>query len=255
MDPFIEGQCWKDFHSRFIASIGDALMPELRPRYIARVEERVYVDVGETRKEYFPDVGVAKLNVKTETELEFADRGGVAVATPVRMTVRSGTIRFPYLKILDSRRHELVAVIEMLSPTNKRSRSIQRLEYLKKRATLLASAAHLVELDLLRGGSRLPFEQKLPRGDYFASVSRFDERPDVLVYPWRMAESMPTIPIPLLDGDADITLNLQSVFDGVYDRVGYDYSLNYDLPLAPPADEETQAWVDGILANRQVNSR
>src|SRR5438034_4622827 len=44
MDPFLEAQGWADFHMEMIAGIRAALMPRLRPRYVARVEERVYLE-------------------------------------------------------------------------------------------------------------------------------------------------------------------------------------------------------------------
>jgi len=44
MDPFIEGQRWEHFHGEFIYEIHRALMPQLAPRYISVVGERVYVE-------------------------------------------------------------------------------------------------------------------------------------------------------------------------------------------------------------------
>src|SRR5439155_5462242 len=54
---------------------------------------------------------------------------------------------------------DVVAVIELLSPFNKRGRD--RDDYLRKRAAVLQSDAHLIELDLLRGGERLPMDEPL----------------------------------------------------------------------------------------------
>ena len=60
-------------------------------------------------------------------------------------------IEIPYLIIRRRDNEETVTVIELLSPTNKSSRD-GRAEYLAKRNLLLRGRAHLVELDLLRGG-------------------------------------------------------------------------------------------------------
>jgi hypothetical protein len=54
---------------------------------------------------------------------------------------------------------KLVTVIELLSPVNKRAGS-NRPEYLKKRNALFESHVHLVEIDLLRSLSRMPFSQR-----------------------------------------------------------------------------------------------
>jgi len=53
---------------------------------------------------------------------------------------------------------------------------------------------------------------------------------------------MPTIPVPLLKGDPDAVLNLQEIFTTVYERVGYDYSLDYTRPLEPPLRPEDADW-------------
>ena len=44
MDPFIERQVWQDFHGSIIFGIRDALVPRLRPKYILRSEERIYLE-------------------------------------------------------------------------------------------------------------------------------------------------------------------------------------------------------------------
>lgn len=49
--------------------------------------------------------------------------------------------------------------------------------YLAKRSELLRHYVNFVELDLLRGGPRMPMEQ-LAECDYYALVSRCPERPD-----------------------------------------------------------------------------
>lgn len=58
------------------------------------------------------------------------------------------------IEIRDVARRQLVTAIEILSPTNKRGEG--RLEYLAKRRRLLLSTAHLMEIDLLRQGQRVP---------------------------------------------------------------------------------------------------
>ena len=54
---------------------------------------------------------------------------------------------------------------------------------------------------------------------------------------------MPTIPVPLLKGDPDAVVILQEIFTTVYERAGYDYSLDYTRPLEPPLRPEDADWV------------
>src|SRR6266540_219691 len=69
-----------------------------------------------------------------------------------------------YIEILHRPDRSLVAVLELLSPANKEQPG--RTEYLAKRRAILVQPVHLVELDLLLGGRRLPMQQPLPDGDY-----------------------------------------------------------------------------------------
>jgi hypothetical protein len=96
---------------------------------------------------------------------------------------------------------ELVTVIELLSPANKRAGADGRREYLRKRDQILQSAVHLVEVNLLLKGECLPTGEPLPEADYYAFASCSEYRPAVEVYSWRRDERMPTIPIPLLRED------------------------------------------------------
>jgi hypothetical protein len=63
---------------------------------------------------------------------------------------------------------------------------------------------------------------------------------------------MLTIPIPLADDDPDVPLSLQAILNTLYDRAGYDYSLNYQRPVTPPLNEEDAAWVQQLLQARAV---
>lgn len=240
MDPFIESQKWKGFHTRFIAAIGEALMPRVRPRYVVDVEEDVYLakEDGTPVRITVPDVSISHGSGWMED-----NEGGVATALePTVLTLpMTEPVEVPYLVIRRSDNEETVTVIELLSPTNKSSRD-GRAEYLAKRNLLLRGRAHLVELDLLRGGERLPTVEPHPAGDYFAFVSRVERRPRAEVYSWTLDRPLPLIPIPLTDGDPDVTLDLQTVFTTTYDRAGYDYALHYERPVDPPLQANQLQW-------------
>ena len=153
-------------------------------------------------------------------------------------------IRIPRLEVRDRHGRELITVIELLSPTNKFGGQDREL-YLTKRKSVMHSPAHLVEIDLLRGGERMPFED-LPSCDYCVTVGRAEQRPKVGVYLARLREPLPTVPIPLRAPDPDVPLDLMAALHTVYDRAGYvDYL--YETRPAPPLHPEDAAWAEQIV--------
>ena len=106
---------------------------------------------------------------------------------------------------------------------------------------------HLVELDLLRAGERLPTLDPLPPADFYVFVSRAPRRPHAEVFPWTLRRRLPTIAVPLADSDPDISLDLQRAFTTVYDRAGYDYALDYQRPVEPPLAEADAAWAAELV--------
>lgn len=265
MDPFIEGQRWWQFHGAFIHAIQEALIPQLVPRYIAVVEERVYL-------EWFPEppeelvIAPIRHREPDVAVIETQPSGAVAVATqavteilidPERakgatevelMEPTSEAYRERFVEIRVRETGELVTVIELLSPSNKRKGSVGWHEYLTKRHEVLFSRVHLVELDLLRGGERMPLRKGEPKGDYRALLSRWEWRPKALIWHWQLRDLMPTIPIPLKGKEEWVKLDLQGVFNTVYERGGYRYLLNYRRPIEPPLSDEDKAWLGEVLA-------
>ncbi len=253
IDPYIEGPDWEDFHLLLIASIRDALTPSVRPTYVVRAERRVYVehDVEPDPTLVRPDVAVLR---RSEKRRGRTNAGGTSTASPASVEL---TLPMPeehreaFLVVRLRQTMEIVTVIEVLSPTNKRAGSDGRREYLAKRESILKSATHLVELDLLRGGKRLPTVEPLPSGDYYAFVSRGNHRPRTQVFVWRLRDRLCAIPVPLAGKDPDVLLDLQGAFDRTYDRAGYDYSLDYDRRLTPDLRHTDAAWARELLKRRR----
>jgi hypothetical protein len=257
MDPFVEMQEWDDFHPNFITEIQAQLSPLVTPKYFVRVERRVYfertiADDDPVRQQRSPDVAVLK--VHEEDDLAQAAAATATLAKPEECVLPQGEEhREPYLLIRARESHEIVTVMELLSPTNKRAGSDGREEYLKKRQEILDGRSHLVELDLIRSGKRLPLHTTRPLGrDYYAIASRREKRPRATIYAWRLVEPMPTIAVPLANGDPDVPLDLQSAFSHVYQRTQYDLSIDYGAPLVPPPTAEEEKWLREVLA---VNRR
>src|SRR5436309_13087299 len=164
MDPYLEGSTWMNFHGQFCAEIARQLGPKLRPRYLARLTERFFTDISvdplASKQPRSPDVGVVE-------SYPLSSRGeGAGIATaPVRVPteIPESILQFS-VEIRDRLERRLVTSIEVLSPTNKRGDG--RDEYLAKRYRILQSTAHLIEIDLLRAGQRLPMKRVLPPAPY-----------------------------------------------------------------------------------------
>ena len=152
--------------------------------------------------------------------------------------------RHSYLEIRDREGMALVTVVELLSPSNKRI-GPDREQYVAKRRQLFASPTHFVEIDLLRGGPRLPLDD-LPHCDYYALVSRAEERARVGVWPIRLRDRLPVVPVPLRAGDADSRLDLQEGLDKVYDGAGYAYYVYRGTPVPPLAPDDA-AWAKQFI--------
>jgi hypothetical protein len=167
---------------------------------------------------------------------------------PVQVRLPSVDVeRQSFLEIRDRASRELVTVLELLSPSNKYV-SPDRDQYLAKRSQLLASRAHFVEIDLLRGGPRLPLEN-LPACDYCVLVSRVEERPSAGLWPIRLREQLPTIPIPLRPPHADVQLDLQEVLHRIYDAAGYEDDI-YEGQPQPRLSPEDAAWAQPSVPTR-----
>jgi hypothetical protein len=234
MDPYLEGSLWTSVRTQLGVEIQRQLVPLLRPRYIALTTERFVIttaDLSETRADIYPDVSVSDGG-----QIPMGATQGVAIAAPLQVpTVMPDAIPHISVEIRDVAERRLVTDIEILSPTNKRSDG--RSEYLLRRERLLMSAAHLIEIDLLRLGQRVPMRKALPAEPYFVFLSRAERRPLTEVWPIALDARLPVVPVPLLAGDADVPLDLQRALSNVYDLAGYDLAVDYtrrpEVPLAP----------------------
>jgi hypothetical protein len=135
------------------------------------------------------------------------------------------------IRILHRPDRSLVTVVEMLSPANEAGDGFA--DFCAKRLAILRRKVHLVELDLLLGGRRLPLSKPLPPGDYYDMLARSDKRPDCEVFAWTLRQPLPILPIPLRDPDPDVLIDLGAVFKTAYGRGRYARSLPYGkLPRA-----------------------
>jgi hypothetical protein len=164
----------------------------------------------------------------------------------VRLQVFVDYERLGFIEIRDRRSRELITVVELLSPSNKHGGD--RSQYLAKRARVLDSSAHFVEIDLLRGGPPMPAEDR-PDCDYAVMVSRAEDRPRAGFWPIGLRDRLPVIPVPLRAPDPDARLDLQEVLDHIYDRGGYAYYI-YDGEPEPPLRSEDAEWARALVPAR-----
>lgn len=254
MDPYLEAPAgWQEFHHRFISGISDVLVPLVRPRYAVRIERYVYLQEvpDDVVRILRPDIAI----IEEESSPFVPTSTQTATITAIPLTLPFiDEVRHFSIEIREMGTQRVVTVIEMLSPFNKRAGE-GRDEYIDRRNTILRSGAHLIELDLLRAGERVPMAKPLPLGDYHVIVSRVRRRPIADVYSWTIRRPLPTVPVPLSGDDPDVLLNLQEILNIVYDRAGYDYTLPYDREPDPPLNPEDAEWAREILSRHHSEVR
>ena len=145
----------------------------------------------------------------------------------------------------------LITHIELLSPANKRQ---DRAEYVNKRNALLKSDVNFVEIDLLRGGDRLPMTDAVA-GDGYVLIHRPLDSDVAAIWPTVLQDPLPKVSIPLLPEDGAVTLNLNAVFSSAYDAAAFDRITElYATPPEPPLSEEDAAWAAQVLREAGVAS-
>ncbi len=247
VDPYIEAQgLWEGFHLMTLACCCESLNVRLPSNYLATLAAHIdLVDRAQSEhKETIPDVLVARRGRRSA-----AGRGeGAAVASatiePVRIPLPRSKVevRNVWIEIHRMPGRTPVSVIELLSPTNKTGDGFAK--YQRKRRATIRHKLHLIEIDLLLGGQRLPMEEPLPPGDFFALVSRAEERLEASVYAWTIRDPLPTIPIPLRKPDADVGLDLAAHFATAYNRGRYALGLDYSRPLATLKKAADRTWAE-----------
>jgi len=247
MNPYLENpSLWPSVHHFLISKIAEFLSPQLRPKYIVAVEVRVYETYGENLLVGIPDVTVQRqknaLNpTSTNVTVAAPPAQPIMVEVPVAESIKQG-----YLEIRDVEKKEVVTVIEILSPVNKRPGEGREI-YTTKRKKVLGSLTHLVEIDLLRSWQAMPFSSNGIESDYRILVCRSSRRPLAELYAFNLRDAIPKFPIPLRLEDEEPMLDLQSLLHNIYDVASYDLQINYNRECVPTLSETNAAWVDVVL--------
>ena len=262
MDPFLESPDWFPcLQDSLIFGILESLQARLPVPYYAQTTQRVWLEVS--HRSVDSNARVVQSRQRTSP---LQAENGVAAADPVELaepvvnsvqTIEHDPFEEPVIEIRRRQGSEirLVGSIEVLSPANKTIGNPGRDKYLAKQRETLSGQAHLVEIDLLRGGvhtTAVPREiaaEKAGPFEYHVCVHRFDRPNDFLVYPIRLEDRLPGIAIPLLPGDPDVPLSLQAVFERAYNAGPYRRALAYEEEqIIPPLSPVQLAWVKSRLS-------
>ncbi len=119
-------------------------------------------------------------------------------------------VREGYLEIREVATGYVVTVMEVLSPTNKRT-GVGRQAYETKRREVLSSPTHLVEIDLLRTGKPMPILNETQQTNYRILVGRGNRRPLAQLYAFNVRQEIPSFPLPLQTGDTEPLVDLQGL--------------------------------------------
>jgi hypothetical protein len=252
MNPYLEQpSAWHDFHESFCYECRRLLSSQLGPRYVAKLDEHVYLhefSSHESSAEERRLLGLGDVTVADAGAGASVVTGGTAIAAPVEVELPTtlDLERENYIEIRDREGFRLITVVELLGPANKQHGPDRR-QFLAKRQEFLSSGVNYVEIDLLRGGPRMPVKAR-PDCDYYAVVSRAGRRPKADLWPIRLRDRLPPIPVPLDAPDPDVTLDLQEAFHRAYDAGGYEKYIYSGSPV-PPLSPEDQRWAGELLAS------
>lgn len=222
MDPYIEDpEVWCDFQLNLAVEIRAQLNRLLQPAYVAQVK-----------------------TYETYELLEDDERTQEQHRIPLKIA---------RIEIYRPQPRQLISAIEILSPVNKQPSHDTYQEYQRKRRELLRSSAHLLEIDLLRGGQRPPLEEPVPQAPYYVVLSRADRRPVVEVWPIQLQNKLPLISVPLQEPDPDAPLDLSAALAAIYERAGYAMVIDYHRPPPPPKLPAADLlWLDDLLREQEI---
>jgi Protein of unknown function (DUF4058) len=242
MNPYLESpSLWSEVHSWIIVELARTLNVGLLPKYRAAVEKRVYEEsilVG------IPDVSIVRQAAMVQPPRQ--STATLTLSDPILVELPQLELTIErYLEVRDVASGEVVTVVEVLSPSNKRSGE-GRDQYLAKRKKLLSSSVHLVEIDLLRGGEPMPMRSPVT-SDYRVLVSRLEQRSIAELYAFNLRDQLPCFLLPLRNDDPEPIVDLNIVMDVVVQSAGLEFAIDYDQAIVPTLKADDLAWVRQLM--------
>ncbi len=251
MDPYLETHAnWRGVQAALITYSHEALQPQLRPKYIARIGERI--QLAQVSRSYVPDVLLIR------TLREPAPTAVPLVADERQLlTTLDEAYREPFIEIIARETGDVVTLIEVLSPANKVGDG--REQYVQKQTDLLATDVNLVEIDLLSSGKETVLARNAVITEpadwrYLINISRAGRRNALEVYAIALHGKLPNCRIPLRPPDGDAVLDLTAVFNRCYDVGSYDLLIDYSQPPSVPLRDAEAAWLRTLLTEKGVSA-
>ncbi len=252
MNPWLEGYLWPDVHNRLAQVIAELLAPQIAPKYVARLAIATIMDydpeseIGIT----YPDVEVFQsLNIVEEPTVAYGNSvlTEPTMIAPFKLPIE---VRKPIVEIRDTAKNKLVTAIEVLSPVNKRNPNLK--DYREKVEELHKNNVHVLEIDLLRRGTR-PFSYRKATSHYQVQLLRAQTN-KAAVWAVNIQDKLPVLPVPLVSPDPDAVLDLGKVLDIIFERSLYHLSIDYNTKPAPPAfSEKDWTWIKEIIDAHRKN--
>jgi hypothetical protein len=267
MDPFLEtNPIFQELHTQMLAEMQGLLQPQLRPKYVARLERHlsegsVWDAPGATvsleRKE--PDITVLSRVADQRHSGSAAILAQPSASAAEELDADELEVRKQRRIVIYVQERPRLAVtgIELLSPGNKQQGAVAQQRYLEKRASALHGGLHWVEIDLMRGGVRPPIPVPPPESsDYLSYVAQATEIGwNHLLYAWALRDPLPVLPIPLL-GEDQARLDLGACFAVAYDRIAADDEVDYRaVPPPPTLRKRDTTWVSQLLHERGLHKK
>ncbi len=210
MDPYLEDQAlWPAFHHVLVASLHRVLLPAVKHRYHVVIKRRQYAVAAS------PDAN------RQEEE---------------------------YIEVRETENDKLVTLLDVVSPTNKRT-AAGRQAYLDVRRQARDGGANLIEIDLvLQGQPMLDYSrEKLPHWDYAVTVSRPASPERYEIYTSTLQKRLPRFRLPLAGDDRDTVLDLQATFLGCCEQGDFASGIDYGRDPAVSLSEDDRRWLDALL--------
>ena len=246
-EPWLEHPAlWPDVHNSLLAATRDALAPRVAPKYYVGLERRTYLlTTDELVLIGMTDVSVAGGGA-TRPPAPSPDAPSSAPAAVETIVPIADEVGESYLEIHDVAEGRLVTALELLSPANK-LHAAGREQLLAKRSATFRTRTSWIEVDLLREGQPMPLGKRIPTSDYRILVSRGSTRPHAQLFCFDLRQPIPEIPVPLLPGDIDVSLDLGAILHETYERARFDLRLRYDRDPKPPLSPEDRSWASKLV--------
>ncbi len=247
MNPYLEHpELWHQVHNRLIVGLADAIADQVAPHYFVSIEQRIYQSFADPQSL----VGIADVGIKQGSWVDDQPdslAGSVTVLTkPQRVQIKMPwDVKERYLEIREVATKELITVLEILSPANKRAGEGRSL-YESKRIQVLTSQTNLVEIDLLRSGQSMTV-QGAQDSQYRILVSRASDRPDADLFAFNLQEAIPDFPVPLRGEKPEPIVGLQTILNDTYQRGRLDLLIDYSNDPVPKLDASDRLWMQQLL--------